>query len=146
MAGHLERGRSARVRSFVGLGVIVAVLAAVVARGAQSATEYYVTVSQVAAHPQSYLGHPLRVEGALLPRTVRFSPRAHLLTFRIGQGGKTLLVTYSGAAPDDFTQGANAIVEGTEVRPGVVVARHVLVQCPDHYTPVPGTQVLSSAP
>ncbi len=139
-----ERGRApaVRARSIVGLGLIVAIMVAVVVQGARSATDYYVTVAQVLASPSRYVGHAMRVQGALLPATVRFTPKTGDLWFRMGQGAQTLAVYYHGAAPEDFTKGANAIVQGTEVRPGVIDAQQVLVQCPDHYKPVPDTQVL----
>jgi cytochrome c-type biogenesis protein CcmE len=134
-----------RLRSILGLGIIVAIMVAVVVQGARSATDYYVTVPQVLARPHAYVGHAMRVEGDLLAGTVRFDPRSGDLWFRMGKGAQTLAVYYHGAAPEDFTRGARAIVQGTEVRPGVIDAQEVLVQCPDHYRPVPGTQVLATS-
>lgn len=146
MAGK-DRSRAAgvRTRSMVGLGLIAAIMVAVVVQGARSATDYYVTVGQVLASPSRYVGRAMRVQGALLPGTVRFASKQGNLWFRMGQGANTLAVYYHGAAPSDFTKGANAIVQGTEVRPGVIDAQEVLVQCPDHYKPVPDTQVLGSS-
>ncbi len=140
------RGRSANVRSFVGVSLIAVIMAAVVVKGAASATDYYVTVSQVTARESAYLGRSLRVQGALLPKTVSFNRRTHLMTFRIASGADTLQVHFTGAVPEDFGPGANAIVSGVEIAPGVIAARKVLVQCPDHYKPVQDTQVLTSLP
>lgn len=134
------------MRSFVGLGLIAAIMVGVVVKGAASATDYYVTVPQVTKAESSYLGKDLRVQGALLPKTVSFDASTHLMTFRMGSSADTLLVRYTGAAPDDFGPGASAIVSGTEIAPGVISARQVLVQCPDHYKAVPDTQVLTSLP
>jgi len=134
-----------RWRSIVGLGAIVAVMVAVVVQGARSATDYYVTVPQVLAQPATYVGHGMRVQGNLLVGTVHFDRSTGDLWFRMGSGTKTLDVYYHGATPEDFTKGARAIVQGTEVRPGVVDAQEVLVQCPDHYRPVPDTQVVQSS-
>lgn len=141
-----SRGRTAQMRSFMGLGLIVVIMAAVVVKGAASATDYYVTVPQVTQAESSYLGQNVRVQGALLTKTVSFDAATHRMTFRMGTGAETLLVQFTGAAPDDFGPGANAIVSGTEISPGVISARQVLVQCPDHYKAVPDTQVLTSLP
>ncbi len=139
------RGAAVRTRSIVGLGLIVAIMVAVVVQGARSATDYYVTVAQVLHSPDRYVGRGMRVQGALLPNTVRFDAKTGNLWFRMGQGAETLAVYFHGAAPEDFTKGANAIVQGTEIRPGVIDAQQVLVQCPDHYKAVPDTQVLGSS-
>jgi cytochrome c-type biogenesis protein CcmE len=140
-----KRGAVLRTRSIVGLGLIAAIMVAIVVEGARSATDYYVTVAQVLKSPSEYVGHGMRVQGALLPNTVSFNEKTGDLLFKMGQGADTLAVYYHGAAPDDFTQGANAIVQGTEVRPGVIDAQEVLVQCPDHYKAVPDTQVLGGS-
>lgn len=144
MQGQQRRRQTVRTRSIVGLGLIVAIMVVVVVQGARSATDYYVTVAQVLARPGHYVGHPMRVQGNLLVGSVHLNRKNDDLWFRMGGGGATLAVYYHGAAPEDFTKGARAIVQGTEVRPGVVRAQEVLVQCPDHYKPVPGTQVLGS--
>jgi cytochrome c-type biogenesis protein CcmE len=147
MDGGRRRGGfgSVRMRSIVGLGLIAAIMVGVVVQGARSATDYYVTVSQVAARPARYVGRAMRVEGNLLVGSVRFDARSGDLWFRMGGGRQTLAVYYHGAPPEDFTRGARAIVQGTEVRPGVIAAQQVLVQCPDHYKPVPDTQVLATS-
>jgi cytochrome c-type biogenesis protein CcmE len=139
------RAQAVRTRSIVGLGLIVLIMVGVVIQGARSATDYYVTVGQVLRSPKEYVGHGMRVEGRLLPSTVRFDARDGNLLFRMGTGAQTLAVYFHGAAPEDFTKGAEAIVQGTEIQPGVIDAQQVLVQCPDHYKPVPDTQVLGSS-
>ena len=139
------RAQVVRTRSIIGLGLIAVLMVAVVVQGAKSATDYYVTVAQVLHSPSEYLGHGMRVQGALLPSTIRFNSKSGDLYFRMGAGADSLAVYYHGPAPDDFTRGANAIVQGTEIRPGVVDAEQVLVQCPDHYKAVPDTQVLGSS-
>lgn len=140
------KGRTARMRSFIGVGAIAAIMVGVVVKGAASATDYYVTVPQVMGAQSSYLGKDVRVQGALLPKTVSYDTSTHMMTFRMGSAAETLLVRFTGAAPADFGPGANAIVSGTEIAPGVISARQVLVQCPDHYKPVADTQVLTSLP
>lgn len=144
MQGQERRRPAVRTRSIIGLGLITAIMVAVVVQGARSATDYYVTVPQVLSQPSQYLHHAMRVQGNLLVGTVHLNRAKGDMTFRMGSGAETVAVVFHGAAPEDFSKGARAIVQGTEVSPGVIQAQEVLVQCPDHYKPVPDTQVVAA--
>ncbi len=75
--------------------------------------------------------------GIIAPGSIHRS--GQILTFRISQENASIPVTYIGkdTLPDDFKDGANAIVEGNYLADGTFRAQQVQAKCASKYKAVP---------
>ena len=122
---------SKQIKFIIG-GVIIAITAGyLIYSAAQGSAAYYVTISEVqAVGPQT--GN-VRVSGVILEESILWEPRDLLLQFEMVDEGGTLPVTYTGARPDMFKEGAELVVEGQLGPDGVFQASTIILKCPSKY-------------
>jgi cytochrome c-type biogenesis protein CcmE len=107
--------------------------------GLRSASQYYLTVSELEARAASLQGRPIRLSGIVDGGTIRYDPETLYIEFglvdRVADIGKAqpLKVVYQGAKPDLLQNEAQAIVEGTLGPDGVFYAQTLLLKCPTRY-------------
>ena len=114
--------------------VLVAVLVACVGYLVYSATgssaEYYLTISELRAHPPD---GDVRVLGTVQDDVQR-SEGGLRVDFTAGDAAGTMPVDYRGTVPDIFQPGIKVVVEGRLGRDGVFHARSLLAKCPSRFS------------
>ncbi len=114
--------------------VILSAFAYLAVSGFQSENlVYFLTVDEVAEKAPALRSRGIRVQGKIVPRTLRKNPDAMQLAFHI-QGEKgTLPVSYKGVPPDLLENGFPVIAEGKLDGKGVLVAKNLMVACPSKF-------------
>lgn len=121
-----------RTKVFLGVGLIVAAMAALMVLGLSRSQTYYVTLAELLSQPAAQADRQLRVNGKLVGSSVDFDPDKVVLRFELRDGGRTLPVTYNGVRPSSFEDGSDVLVEG-RYRDGVFFAENVMTKCPSKY-------------
>ena len=120
-------------------GLPVAVVAACVGYLIYSASvgsaEYYVTVSELRAHPST---SDVRVAG-VVENDVQKSDGGLRVTFTEKDGTAAMPVEYTGALPDIFQPGITVVAEGRLGQDGVFHATTLLAKCPSRFSTQPYT-------
>lgn len=132
-----------RTKVFVGFGVIIAAIMFLVFTAFSESSMYFLTVDEVLdkSAAGSLKNKPIRVQGAVVPESVKFDINQNLLQFQIkGDSGRTLWIRYAGLKPDNMGMAVSAIVEGKVNAHGAVEATKVMMQCPSKYEAKPGEQ------
>lgn len=128
-----------RARFWVGGGLLLVAVALLIVNGVRSASQYYLTVSELRARAAALQGRPIRLSGIVDGGTIRYDPETLHIEFglveRVADIGKgqPLKVVYRGAKPDLLQNEAQAIVEGTLGPDGVFYAQNLLLKCPTRY-------------
>ncbi len=132
------RAGSGNKKFIVGGLIIVATLVVtfLVANGLQSASVYYLTVSEARTQLRPGGAQIVRVNGVADLSTVKWEAQSLNLSFDIVEGDKRLPVLFHGVMPDTFNQSESVVVEGALGKNGVFEARTLLVKCPSRYEPV----------
>ena len=121
-------------------GAVMLVVAACVGYLIYSASggssEYYLTVSELQAHPQT---GDVRVAGVVQNDVVRSDGGTHV-RFTEKDSTATVLVDYTGPLPDIFQPGITVVAEGKLGADGVFHARNILAKCPSRFSTAPYTQ------
>ncbi len=107
-------------------------------------THYYHTTSEFLAKAQDYVNGAVRVNGKVVPGSVRQIPISAehslpALDFVLGDSlNARVPVHYVGTTvPDAFREGADLVVEGVYTRERVIQAKQLLVKCPSKYESAP---------
>jgi cytochrome c-type biogenesis protein CcmE len=100
-----------------------------------ASAEYYVTVSELRAHPAA---GDVRVAG-VVQDDVRKSGGGLHVTFTEKDGTASMPVDYTGTLPDIFKPGITVVVEGRMGGDGVFHARTLLAKCPSRFSTQPYT-------
>ncbi|HXJ18553.1 MAG TPA: cytochrome c maturation protein CcmE [Candidatus Polarisedimenticolia bacterium] len=131
----------ARGKFLIGSVIIVATLLLLAYVGFTQSKTYYHTISELSTLQGSALHQRMRVSG-----NVRAGSISHLdgrVDFVLEENGKDLPVSYIGRdpLPDTFKDGAQALVEGRLMPPGVFRAEQVQAKCASKYeaSPVPAS-------
>lgn len=101
-----------------------------------ASAEYYVTVSELHAHPTA---GDVRVAG-VVQDDVRKSDGGLHVAFTEKDGTASMPVDYTGTLPDIFKPGITVVVEGKLGADGVFHARTLLAKCPSRFSTQPYTQ------
>ena len=104
----------------------------VTASGASA--EYYVTVSELRAHPTS---GDVRVAGVVQDDVKQSGLH---VSFTERDGTASMPVDYAGTLPDIFKPGITVVVEGKMGPDGVFRARTLLAKCPSRFSTQPYIQ------
>jgi cytochrome c-type biogenesis protein CcmE len=116
---------------WLGLGVVIAAcLGYLVYSATGSSAEYYVTISEMRAHPSD---SNVRVLGVVQDDVVRNEGGLHV-HFTASEGGQTMPVDYRGALPDIFRPGVQVVVDGRLGADGVFHARTLQAKCPSRFS------------
>jgi cytochrome c-type biogenesis protein CcmE len=98
-----------------------------------ASAEYYVTVSELRAHPTS---GDVRVAGVVQDDVQKSGLH---VSFTEKDGTASMPVDYDGALPDIFKPGITVVVEGKLGPDGVFRARTLLAKCPSRFSTKPYT-------
>jgi len=121
-----------RLKLIIGVAVVILAIGYLVVSSVSSSSAYYMTIGELKAAGQSRQDRKVRVAGELIGDTVKWDARQIKLDFVIADGSEQLPVSYSGARPDMFRDGAETIVEGTYAD-GLFRATDLLLKCPSKY-------------
>ena len=142
-----------RPRFFIGAGLIILAIGYLIGNAMRTTSEYYLTVSEVAARQSELGGQALRVAGRVKPGTVSWDPNILTLKFEIvpipdvnadGTPIKPVVETEPVSfrviaagepKPDMFAPGRDVIVEGKLGEGGVITATQVMTSCASKYKP-----------
>jgi cytochrome c-type biogenesis protein CcmE len=121
-----------RAKIFVGIAIIVAVVAWLVLSNLGSSSTQYLTVKQLEA--QGATDRLVRGMGLVVGDSIEWDPEQLVLRFDLSDESGAVQVVYHGARPDMLKDGAQAVVEGKYVGGGVFEATSLLLKCPSKYT------------
>ena len=126
-----------KIKFGIGVGIIIASLAALGWVGVRDSKTYYHTISELSTLKSADMHQRMRVSGNVDGGSiVRLTGQTQ---FMLVEEGKTLPVTYVGAdpLPDTFKDGAQALVEGKMGSDGHFVAESVQSKCASKYEAAP---------
>lgn len=116
--------------------VVAACVGYLIYSASGGSAEYYLTVSQLRAHPSS---GDVRVAGVVQSDVQKSDGGLHV-SFTEKDGTASMPVDYSGPLPDIFQPGITVVVEGRLGSDGVFQARTLLAKCPSRFSTTPYTQ------
>jgi cytochrome c-type biogenesis protein CcmE len=125
------RRRSARWRLVTCLGIVVAALGWIAARGMTGNFVYYLTPTEVTVGHQAQVDQRIRLGGYVVPGGVRRS--SHSLTFTITDEKHSLQVVSTGPVPQMFRAGQGVVVEGALGKDGLFHSDTLLVKHDGQY-------------
>jgi len=117
----------------IGVLVIVAALVYLIAGSFGDNTLYYMTVKEMRAKGKIAPNEGLRVNGYVVPATIKWDPEKIELRFTIAEGPDSVRVYYKGVAPDQLADAQQAVVEGKLGVDGEIKATKILLKCPSKY-------------
>jgi cytochrome c-type biogenesis protein CcmE len=121
----------------------IAALIYLVISSLRDAGHYALTIPELVAQGAYAIDQPVRVSGTLDGTSIVWDAQSLSLSFVLQGGGETLPVSYHGARPNNFHDGAEVIVEGRLGPDGVLHAQTLLLKCPSRY--VAGSPVAGSS-
>jgi cytochrome c-type biogenesis protein CcmE len=127
----------------LGAAVIVSSVVFLIAQGVKETGVYFLTPAELStkaeADPTFVENVGFKIGAKVVPGSVRRSPDARSIDFKVSDGIKTYPVTYRGLVPDTFTDANDieVVVEGRLDRDGVIRATDVLAKCGSRYEAVP---------
>ena len=144
-----------RPRFFIGVGLIALAIGYLIFSSIRTTSEYYLTVTEVAARQSELGAQSIRVAGRVKPGNIGWDPNSLTLKFEIapipdidasGAPVKPVSVVASDPVsfrviaagepkPDMFAPGRDVIVEGKLGPDGAIAATQVMTSCPSKYRP-----------
>jgi len=149
---------SGRIKFFIGGLLIVAAVVYLIYSSTQSASQYFLTVNELAVSGNQYAGREIRISGAVIGDSIQYDANTLTLKFTVAHtpgdnkeieaaGGlaavlhaavidpnaKRLDVVYKGVKPDLLRNEAQAIMTGKLGDDGVFYANELLLKCPTKY-------------
>ena len=95
---------------------------------------YYKTVDEILDQSARFDGKAVRVNGVLVPTSVRQKPGTDQFRFKLSKRGQTLEVAYAGILPDSMQDGRDLVVQGMLQRSqNLFVADQILTKCPSKH-------------
>src|SRR5690606_1007293 len=110
------------------------------ASSARETATYYLTPSELAAKVSDdpgFVNTGVKVGARVVDGTIVRDPSGRALTFQMTDGGQTYNVSYTGIAPDTFTDGVDVVVEGRLHADGTFHATTLLAKCASRYENAP---------
>lgn len=126
--------RRRRLALLLGIGVLVAVAAALVLNAFRSNLVFFVTPTQVAAG-EVQGRDALRVGGLVRVGSVQREPGSLRVKFVLTDNAHDVPVVYDGVLPDLFSAGKGAIAQGRLDASGRLMATEVLAKHDENYMP-----------
>ena len=123
-----------RGKLFIGIGVFVLALGYLGFTAFESASAYYLTVSELTAKGASVYDKNLRVNGKLVPSSFERDANGFLIHFSLTDGQETINAVHNGLVPDlFFSEHSEILLEGTYGSNGLFDAQAIIVKCPSKY-------------
>jgi cytochrome c-type biogenesis protein CcmE len=113
--------------------VIACVTVSMAFVGARSSWQYYLTVEECQADGPSLLGKRIRVNGTIVPASLKITEGRKAAAFTLAGTGPGLAVVCAGPLPDNLAEGIQVVVEGELQRPGSLQGERVLTRCASKY-------------
>lgn len=117
----------------IGVLVIVAALLYLIVGSFGDNTLYYMTVKELRAKKHISPNEGLRLNGYVVPSTIKWDAEKIELRFTIAEGKDSVRVYYKGVAPDQLADAQQAVVEGKMGVDGELKATKILLKCPSKY-------------
>ncbi len=117
----------------IGAAFILLGIGIILATALPKSLQYYVTVDELLAKEQQYVGKQLKVAGKVEAGSLEPGSDSTTHQFRVANAGKIVAVTYRGPLPDTFKEGADVVVTGKYQAEGTIVATEVLAKCASRY-------------
>jgi cytochrome c-type biogenesis protein CcmE len=128
-----------RPATLLGLGLVLAALVALGGLALTNAVVYYVTPSELAAHP---VDGSVRLYGIVVAGSVAYDRSSGVLAFRVSDGQVTEAVTSRFLPTALFRDGVGVVLVGRSVGPGVFSADEILIKHSAVYQPLrPGETI-----
>ncbi len=121
-----------KFKFIVPIFVIVSLIGWLVFAGIKDSMVYYITVDELLESVPEVYDSKVRVSGTVVHGSIR-NDVDDSLRFEIADGQGKVGVEYSGVIPDIFTDGVEAVVEGTLSEENVFKADLLLAKCPTKY-------------
>jgi cytochrome c-type biogenesis protein CcmE len=99
----------------------------------KSSLQYYVTVDEFLAVPETYQNKTLKVAGKVKEGSIRKSSSETLVEFAMSGASGELPVRYQGLLPDTFKPGGDVVATGKMAADGIFQAQHILAKCASKY-------------
>ena len=152
-----EKNASNKVKIVIGVILVAAAFTTLIISATKNTAAFYLSVKELQAASDQYMGKNLRVSGAVLGDSISYSPETEQLYFTIVHipeeeeletkvDQETLMhtavtdpenpileVIYDGPRPEMLNDEAQAIVTGTLNEDGVFMAEELLLKCPSKY-------------
>ncbi len=125
--------RNKKIKIIIVSMIVLSVIGYLTYTGIRDTMAYFLTVSELLARGPSDGKTSFRVGGEVVPDSVQWDPKGLKLTFRIGDGRSSILVSYEGVVPDTFKPGNEVIVEGKYTTAGLFSATTIMPRCPSKY-------------
>jgi cytochrome c-type biogenesis protein CcmE len=128
-------GKLFKKKKFLIGGLVIVLAIAYLAFSGFRSSALYLTVSEVKQQGSAIYEKNLRVNGKVVPESVRAETDKLTLEFTITEGNDSIPVVYHGVTPDTFRAGSDIVVEGQLDSQGVFQASSILSKCPSKYEP-----------
>ena len=122
-----------RLRLYLGVAVVLALLIYLVISSTRGSVVYAMTLQELRDRGSSAYGQGIRVGGQVDGNTIVFHASDLILDFTIYDGDLTLPVEYKGVQPDMLRDEAQVLVEGKYGEDGLFRATKLLLKCPSKY-------------
>ncbi|WP_082511616.1 cytochrome c maturation protein CcmE [Devosia sp. Leaf420] len=121
-----------RLAVIVGLGVVLAIAAALVLTALRDQIVFFYSPSEIQSRGVEP-GHPIRLGGLVKDGTWVRAGQDN--TFVVTDGGTEITARYSGILPDLFREGQGVVAEGSVGPDGIFTATNVLAKHDENYVP-----------
>ncbi|UCE08339.1 MAG: cytochrome c maturation protein CcmE [bacterium] len=92
--------------------IILIVVAYLFWSGMKDSSVYFLTVEEFFEQIEQMEGKGTRVNGDVVPGSIKWDAQNLLLTFQLTDGKNVLNIRHNGVAPDTFTEDLSVVVEG----------------------------------
>ncbi len=116
----------------IGGVIILIVVAYLFWSGMRDSSVYFLTVEEFFAQLDKIAGKGTRVNGDIVPGSIKWDAQNLLLTFQLTDGKNLLNVRHKGVAPDTFQEGLSVVIEG-KYENGIFNATQIMTKCPSKY-------------
>ncbi|OQY48302.1 MAG: hypothetical protein B6242_02785 [Anaerolineaceae bacterium 4572_78] len=128
-----KTGNNKQIKFIVGGVLIIVAIAYLIFASIQSTSTFFFTVDEFFEHQTEVIGQPVRVSGPVDIASVDYNSKDLILKFDIvGESQERLPVIFNGPKPDQMSEGALAIIEGT-FDGNILNAHKLMLQCPSKY-------------
>jgi cytochrome c-type biogenesis protein CcmE len=121
-----------RLKFFIAIGLVCLALAYLVFSSVKTSSAYYMTIGELKSAGPSVESKRVRVAGTVVGDSIVWDAHALTLNFDLSDVGGRVPVSYKGARPDMFRDGAEAVVEGRYAQQKLQ-ATNLLLKCPSKY-------------
>ena len=115
----------------IGALLVVGAISYLVYAGIKETSVYYLSVSEAVAMAKK--GVDFRMEGKVLPGTIKVDGDSLGASFIISDSSTQMPIVFRGPLPDMFKDEADVVVQGKIGPDGVFTAHTLMTSCPSKY-------------